>query len=324
MSEVALDYFQVRSAQEQIAIAQTNLESEMHTAEVTRLRKAPPASSARWTRPMPTRKWRRPPRPSPRWKLTIQQNIFALSILLDRPPADLLEDLSKPGARPAHPAGSARRVAVGPVAAAAGHPRGGGESACRGGAHRRGGGRLLSAILVDRQSVNYQNSLARDLFAGGSGILFRRPAGELADFFRRQHRSPSCGLQKAATDAAYITYQKTVLAALSDVESYLGGLCQGVGPSQGLSDGRGEKPPRAGIIAATLPGRHGGISDRAGRGTLPPGLRNGAGAEPPGHLLGPGQHLPRAGRRVGMRLRIGAGHPLWLRLLWRPHGQACV
>jgi multidrug efflux system outer membrane protein len=40
VSEVALDYIQVRSAQEQIAIAQTNLQSEEHTAEVTRLKGA--------------------------------------------------------------------------------------------------------------------------------------------------------------------------------------------------------------------------------------------------------------------------------------------
>jgi NodT family efflux transporter outer membrane factor (OMF) lipoprotein len=101
-SEVALDYIQIRGAQEQIAIAQTNLESQRHTAMVTRQKAeagfvsaldqanadAQVASTAASIPPLET---------------SIQQNIFALSILLGRPPADLLADLSKPGPIPLAP-----------------------------------------------------------------------------------------------------------------------------------------------------------------------------------------------------------------------------
>jgi outer membrane protein TolC len=69
-------------------------------------------------------------------------------------------------------------------------------------------------------SVNYQNNLARDLFAGPSGIYSGGP--QVAwPIFSGGRTVSNLRLQKAATDAAYLTYQKTVLAALADVESNL-------------------------------------------------------------------------------------------------------
>jgi outer membrane protein, multidrug efflux system len=217
-SEVALDYFQVRSAQEQIAIAQTNLQSEVHTAEVTRLKgsagfvsaldeanaDAEVATTAATIAPL---------------EITIQQNIFALSILLARPPADLLEDLSRPGVVPLTPP----EVPVGlPSDLLRRRP-----DIRAAEANLHAAAALIGVAVADfypqfslTGSLNYQNSLARDLFAGPSGIYSGGPQVNWPIFSGGSTIS-NLRLQKAATDAAYITYQKTVLAALADVESNL-------------------------------------------------------------------------------------------------------
>jgi NodT family efflux transporter outer membrane factor (OMF) lipoprotein len=233
VSEVALDYIQVRSAQEQIAIAQTNLQSEMHTADVTRQKgmagfvsaldeanaDAEVATTAATIPPLQT---------------TIQQNIFALSILLDRPPADLLEDLSKPGSIPLTPP----EVPVGlpsdllrrrPDIRAA-------EASLHAAAAQ------IGVAVADfypqfslNGSLNYQSSLARDLFAGPNGIYSGGPQVNWPIFSGGSMVS-NVRLQKAARDAAYITYQKTVLAALADVENYLVAFAREWDHRKALSD----------------------------------------------------------------------------------------
>jgi NodT family efflux transporter outer membrane factor (OMF) lipoprotein len=232
-SEVALDYIQVRSAQEQIAIARTNLESEMHTAEVTRQKgaagfvsaldeanaNAQVASTAASIPPLET---------------TIQQNIFALSILLDRPPAALLEDLSRPGAVPIAPP----EVPVGlPSDLLRRRPD---VKSAEAGLHQAAA--LIGVAVADfypqfslTGSLNYQSSLARDLFSGGSGIYSFGPQVTWPIFSGGSTVS-SWRLQKAATDAAYISYQKTVLAALSDVEGYLVAFAKEWDHRKALSD----------------------------------------------------------------------------------------
>jgi outer membrane protein TolC len=69
-------------------------------------------------------------------------------------------------------------------------------------------------------NINYQNSLARELFAGPSGSLSAGPQVNWP-IFQGGATISNLRYQKAARDAAYISYQKTVLAALSDVETYL-------------------------------------------------------------------------------------------------------
>jgi NodT family efflux transporter outer membrane factor (OMF) lipoprotein len=217
-SEVALDYFQVRSAQEQIAIAQNNLESEKHTAEVTRLKGSAGFVSAldeaNADAEVATTAASIPP-----LEITIQQNIFALSILLARPPADLLEDLSKPGAVPLTPP----EVPVGlPSDLLRRRP-----DIRAAEANLHAAAALVGVAVADffpqfslTGSVNYQNNLARDLFAGPSGIYSGGPQVTWP-IFSGGGTVSNLRLQKAATDAAYLTYQKTVLAALADVESNL-------------------------------------------------------------------------------------------------------
>jgi len=233
VSEVALDYIQVRSAQEQIAIAQTNLQSEMHTADVTRQKgmagfvsaldeanaDAEVATTAATIPPLET---------------TIQQNIFALSILLDRPPADLLADLSKPGYIPLTPP----EVPVGlPSDLLRRRP-----DIRQAEANLHAAAAQIGVAVADfypqfslTGSVNYQSSVARDLFAGGNGIYSGGPQVNWPIFSGGSMIS-NLRLQKAATDAAYITYQKTVLAALSDVESYLVAFAREWDHRKALSD----------------------------------------------------------------------------------------
>jgi NodT family efflux transporter outer membrane factor (OMF) lipoprotein len=233
VSEVALDYIQVRSAQEQIAIAQTNLQSEMHTADVTRQKgvagfvsaldeanaDAQVATTAATIPPLET---------------TIQQNIFALSILLDRPPADLLDDLSKPGSVPLTPP----EVPVGlPSDLLRRRP-----DIRQAEANLHAAAAQIGVAVADfypqfslTGSLNYQSSLARDLFAGPNGIYSGGPQVNWPIFSGGSMIS-NLRLQKAAKDAAYITYQKTVLAALSDVESYLVAFAREWDHRKALSD----------------------------------------------------------------------------------------
>jgi outer membrane protein, multidrug efflux system len=218
VSEVALDYFQVRSAQEQIAIAQTNLQSEVHTADVTRLKGAAGFDSAldqaNADAQVATTAATIPP-----LETAIQQNIFALSILLARPPTDLLEDLSKPGAVPLPPSA----VPVGlPSDLLRRRP-----DIRAAEANLHAAAALIGVAAAEfypqfslTGSLNYQNSVARDLFAGPSGLYSGGPQVNWPIFSGGSTISNE-RLQKAATDAAYISYQKTVLAALADVESNL-------------------------------------------------------------------------------------------------------
>jgi len=218
VSEVALDYFQVRSAQEQIAIAQTNLQSEVHTAQVTRLKGAAGFVSAldqaNADAEVATTAATIPP-----LEITIQQNIFALSILLARPPADLLEDLSRPGAVPLTPP----EVPVGlPSDLLRRRPD---IRAAEANLHQAAA--LIGVAVADfypqfslTGSLNYQSSIARDLFAGPNGVYSGGPQVNWPIFSGGSIIS-NLRLQKAATDAAYLTYQKVVLAALADVESNL-------------------------------------------------------------------------------------------------------
>ncbi len=233
VSEVALDYIQVRSAQEQIAIARTNLATEVHTAEVTRQKGVAGFVSA-LDEANADAQVATTAATIPVLETSIQQNIFALSILLNRPPADLLEDLSKPGAVPLTPPG----VPVGlPSDLLRRRPD---IRAAEASLHQAAA--LIGVAVADfypqfslTGNLNYQSSLARDLFAGGNGIYSGGPSVSWPVFSGGSTIS-NLRYQQAATDAAYIKYQQTVLAALSDVESYLVAFAKEWDHRKALSD----------------------------------------------------------------------------------------
>jgi len=217
-SEVALGYLQVRSAQEQIAIAKENLQAQEHTAELTRQKGVAGFVSA-LDEANANAQVASTASAIPVLEANIQQNIFAVSILLSRPPTDLLEDLSKPGSVPITPP----EVPVGlpsdllrrrPDIRAA-------EANLHAAAAQIG---VAVADFYPKFSLTgdlgYQSSLARDLFAGGNGTFSGGPSVNWPIFSGGSTIS-NLRYQKAAKDVAYLGYQKTVLAALADVESAL-------------------------------------------------------------------------------------------------------
>ena len=217
-AEIGLDYIQLRGAQEQIAIARENLTNEQHTADLTRQKlkvgfentldvaqaDAEVATTAAAI---------------PGYETAVRQNIFALSVLLARPPADLLEDLSKPGPVPLTPP----QVPVGlPSELLRRRP-----DIREAEASLHAAAAQIGVATSDfypqfslNGSVNYQNSVTRDLFAGPSRTWSIGPSVNWPIFSGGSTLS-NLRLQKAMTDAAYIQYQKTVLSALQAVESAL-------------------------------------------------------------------------------------------------------
>jgi NodT family efflux transporter outer membrane factor (OMF) lipoprotein len=217
-AEVALNYILLRGAQEQIVIARDNLTSQEHTADLTRQKlKAGFVSAldvANADAQVATTA-----SAIPGLETTVQQNIFALGVLLNRPPADLLEDLSKPTPVPLTPP----EVPVGlPSELLRRRP-----DIRSAEASLHAAAAQIGAAVADfypqfslTGSVNYQSSLARDLLAGPSRTWSVGPQVNWPIFSGGSTIS-NVRLKKAQTDAAYITYQKTVLGALLDVESAL-------------------------------------------------------------------------------------------------------
>jgi NodT family efflux transporter outer membrane factor (OMF) lipoprotein len=217
-SEIAMDYIELRGAQEQIAIAEQNLKSEQHTADLTRqklragfentLDAAQADAEAATTAAT-----------IPGYETTVQQNIFALSVLLARPPGDLLAELSKPSPVPLTPP----TVPVGlPSELLRRRP-----DIREAEANLHAAAAMIGFAEADfypqfllNGSASYQNNVLRDLFAGPSRTWSIGPSFTWP-IFEAGKTVSNVRLQKALTDAAYIQYQKTVLSALQSVESAL-------------------------------------------------------------------------------------------------------
>jgi NodT family efflux transporter outer membrane factor (OMF) lipoprotein len=217
-SEVALFYIAVRSAQEEIAIAEENLVSERHTADLTRQKlaagfvsqldvanaEAQVASTASVI---------------PSLRTVVQQNIFALSVLLNRLPTDLVEDLSKSAPIPLTPP----EVPVGlPSDLLRRRPD---IRAAEANLHAATAeiGVAVSQFYPQFSlggNLNYQSSLLRDLFSGANGTYNLGPSVTWPIFSGGSTVS-TVRLEKALKDESYLTYRKTVLTALQDVESEL-------------------------------------------------------------------------------------------------------
>src|SRR5262249_40460000 len=94
VAEVALNYVQLRGFQQQIAIAQNNLQAQQHTAEITRQRFVVGFVSAldvaNATALVATTESQ-----IPVLETSARQAIYTLSVLLARPPDALLQELSE-------------------------------------------------------------------------------------------------------------------------------------------------------------------------------------------------------------------------------------
>ncbi len=102
-AEVALDYVQLRGYQQQIAIARKNLKAMQNTALITRQKMGAGFASAldvaNAEASVATTEAQ-----IPVFETSARQSIYALSILLARPPADLLQQLTPTGNIPGVPA----------------------------------------------------------------------------------------------------------------------------------------------------------------------------------------------------------------------------
>ncbi|HVU15494.1 MAG TPA: efflux transporter outer membrane subunit [Candidatus Didemnitutus sp.] len=217
-AEVALDYLQVRSAQEQIVIARENLAAEQHTAGLIRQRLKVGFSSAldaaNADAQVATTASTIPP-----LETSLRQAIHALGVLLGRPPSALVGELAQSGAVP-----------VAPPGVPAGLPS---DLLRRRPDIRAAEARLHAATaqigvaVADffprfplTAAVGYQSSVLRTLFATGSRTW---SAGPTLTWPILQGGSTAANVrvQEALRDQAYLTYRKTILVALEEVEDAL-------------------------------------------------------------------------------------------------------
>ncbi len=217
-AEVALNYIELRGFQQQIAVAQDNLKAQQHTAGITRqkfdagfvsaLDVANADAQVASTESV-----------IPVLEASARQTIYALGVLLARPPGALLKELSGAGPLP-----------LTPPAVPLGLPS---DLLRRRPDIRAAEARLHAATaqigvaIADffpkfslTGSLSYQNNLVEDLFAGGSRFSSFGPAASWP-VFQGGSIAANVRMQKALRDQSYITYQKTVLSALQDVESAL-------------------------------------------------------------------------------------------------------
>jgi len=217
-AEVALNYTDLRSFQQQIIIAQQNLEAQRHTAEITRRRfqagfvgaldvanaNAQVASTASQI---------------PLLESLARQTIYSLSILLAREPSALLEELAPAAAIPAAPPAT-------PVGVPADLLR-----------RRPDIRRAEAQIHAATAQIGVATADLFPKFALSGSIGFQ--SNEFSSWVDWVNRFWSFGpsanwqifasggilanieLQKALQEQSLIAYQQTVLTALQDVENAL-------------------------------------------------------------------------------------------------------
>jgi multidrug efflux system outer membrane protein len=217
-AEVALQYVQLRGFQQQIVIAGKNLATQRHTAEITLQRFQAGFASAldvanADAQVATTRST------IPVLETGERQAIYALSVLLARPPAALLEELSIPEPLPLTPP----EIPVGlPSDLLRRRPD-----------IRQAEARLHSATaqigvatadLFPKFSltgaVQWQSDQLHSWFTDPGRSSFFGPAVDWA-IFQGGSLTANVRVQQALRDQAFVTYQQTVLGALQDVENAL-------------------------------------------------------------------------------------------------------
>ncbi|HEX4120598.1 MAG TPA: efflux transporter outer membrane subunit [Verrucomicrobiae bacterium] len=217
-AEIALDYIQLRSYQEQIGIAKENLHSEERTAKLTQEKLAAGFASAldvaNAEAEVATTE-----ATIPVLETSARQTIYALSLLLARPPGDLVEELSKPGAVPLTPP----EVPIGlPSDLVRRRPDIREAEAQLHAANAQIG--VAEAQYFPQFSLTgtggYSSDLARTLFAGSSRFWDVGPTMTW-NIFQGGALTANVRVQRELTTQAFLSYRKTVLTALDEVENQL-------------------------------------------------------------------------------------------------------
>ncbi len=217
-AETALDYVQLRGYQQEIVIAQKNLKSQRETAGIIR-RKADAGFDCALDIANADANVATTEAQIPVFETEARQSIYALSVLLARPPADLLEQLTPTGDVPGVPA-----------QIPAGLPS---ELLRRRPDIRRAEAQLHAATaqigvatadLFPKVSltgtVSFQGNLASTWWAAASRACSFGPSATWA-LFQGGAIQSNIRAQEALRDQAFVTYHKTVLGAFQDVENAL-------------------------------------------------------------------------------------------------------
>ena len=217
-AEVALNYVQLRGFQQQIVIAQQNLQAQQHTADLTRQRLqagfvsrldvANAEAQVATTRAQ-----------IPGLETSARQAIYALSVLLARPPADLLHELADtqplPVTPPVIPVGLPsdllrRRPDIRQA-----------EAQVHAATAQIG---VATADLFPKFSltgaVSWQSNLLQNWFSKANSSSSLGPTMQWA-IFQGGSVVSNIHVQEALRDQSFLTYQKTVLTAFQDVENAL-------------------------------------------------------------------------------------------------------
>jgi NodT family efflux transporter outer membrane factor (OMF) lipoprotein len=218
IAEVALNYVQLRGYQQEIVVAQNNLKSQQHTAEITRklykvgfdsgLDVANADSNAATTESQ-----------IPVFETEAQQSIYALSVLLARPPADLLLQLSPTGNLPSTPA----QIPAGiPSDLLRRRP-----DIREAEAQLHSATAQIGVAVADlfptfslTGEVEWQNKQFSSWLTKTNRSFFVGPSASWS-IFQGGAIVSNIHVQEALRDQALITYQETVLGALQDVENAL-------------------------------------------------------------------------------------------------------
>jgi len=218
VAEVALDYIQLRGYQQEIIVAKNNLTAQRRTADITRKQFnvgfADALDVANADSVVATTEAQ-----IPVYETGERQAIYALSVLLARPPADLLEQLSPPGSLPEVPA----EVPAGlPSDLLRRRP-----DIRQSEAQLHAATAQIGVAVADffpkftlTGTVNENSNLLQTWWSKSCRSLGIGPSVSWP-IFQGGAIASNVRIQKALRDQAFITYRKNVLAALQDVENAL-------------------------------------------------------------------------------------------------------
>ena len=218
VAEVALNYIQLRGSQQEIEIAEKNLTSQQRTAIITHKQFAVgfanglDLANADATVAMTEAQ-------IPVYESAERQAIYALSVLLARPPADLLGELSPRAVLPGVPA----QVPVGlPSDLLRRRP-----DIRVAEAQLHAATAQIGVAVADffpsfslTGTVNGNSNLLGTLWSGSSRSFGVGPSVSWP-VFQGGAIAANVRVQQALRDQAYLSYQKSVLAAFQDVENAL-------------------------------------------------------------------------------------------------------
>lgn len=233
VGDVALNYVQLRGAQQEIVIAKENLQAQLHNVGITRQRyqagfvggldvanaEAQAASTAASI---------------PIFETTARQSIYSLSVLLGRPPGELVAELSP-----------TQKIPFSPPEVPLGLPS---ELLCRRPDIRQA--RALAHAATARIGVASADLFPKFFITGNFGFQ----DSVVRSWFDWRNRFGAIGpsvswtlfdggqilcnieIQRALTEQAVITYEQTILNALQDVENALIAYDQELQRNQALKD----------------------------------------------------------------------------------------